>query len=770
MNDSETPTPPAGQESQLRILRIAVGGLHCAACVRKTESAISALPGITKASVNLASGEARIELENPVPDDTVLEAIRSLGYSATPLDSDDEAVQLRQMMHAEERILLIRMAVALACALPIFFLHGHLHGRGPAWDIACALISAIAVFGAGSIFWKGAMKALQRGRADMSVLIALGSGTAWFASVAVLAAPDWFKLGDGDTAPATWFDAAAFIPAFVLIGRIIEAHVRQMASDSIASLLELQPRSACIERNGVEMHVPVGEILPDDSVLVRPGEHIPADGIVVSGNSAVDESHLTGETLPVRKAPGDTVSGGSLNTSGSLRLHATHAGRSRTIEHIVQLVREAQASKASVALMADRASAWFVPAVLLFAALAAGGWALAGEPAAFCVTVFVSTIVVACPCALGLATPMALVAATGRGAELGILFRNSAAIEKAATLHTVCFDKTGTVTTGDLRVSAFIPIGTSAVTSAERDLLRLIASAENHSEHPLARAVVTYARGRQIPLEEPDVLLSHAGGGIEATLEQNQIHVGTLQFLASKGVDCSKFDSDTTARASRHGWTLAFAAINGKPAAVLSFTDQLRPNARAAISELHRLDVRTCLLSGDRTEAVEAVAGVLGVRFAQGRMTPEDKHAVIRERAADGPVAMLGDGINDAPALAAADLGIVMGGGASVAIATGDITLMRNDLTCVPQAMLLAREASRTIRQNLTLAIAYNLVALPFAAGLLFPVASWLHPNPALACAAMGLSSLSVSLNSLRLRKFSPPSQARDEASTGPGD
>ncbi len=567
-----------------------------------------------------------------------------------------------------------------------------------------------------------AWTALRHRSANMNTLIALGSGAAFLYSLAV-------TLGGGHE---VYYEAAAVIITLILLGRLLEARARGKASEAIRNLRELQPKTARVLREGGERDIPIEQVRVGDIVVVRPGEKIPVDGAVREGQSAVDESILTGESMPVDKKPGDAVYGGALNRSGSLRFEARKVGRATALQQMIELVRQAQGSRAPVARLADVVSGYFTVAVLLIATATFLVW-LAFAPVSFALVNFVAVLIIACPCALGLATPTAIMVGTGRGAERGILIKGGEALEAAGRIDTVILDKTGTITRGQPQVTDVIP----ANGFSETELLRLAASAERYSEHPLGRAVVEHAKSLKIALEETSGFRAIAGHGVEARVNGHQVILegGLKPDLAAQGK------------------TIIAVSVDGQMAGVIGIADTVKPEAAAAVRRLREMGLEVWMITGDNRHTADAVALQAGIRNVLAETLPDAKVAEVRRlQAAGKKVAMVGDGINDAPALAQADLGIAIGTGTDIAKESAGIVLMRGDLNGVPESLDLARRTMRVIRQNLFWAFAYNAIGIPIAAGVLYPFTGWLL-SPVLASAAMALSSLTVVTNSLRLKR-----------------
>jgi Cu+-exporting ATPase len=624
-------------------------------------------------------------------------------------------------------------------------------------------------------YYVGGWKALRNGSANMDVLVAMGSSVAYAYSVVVTVA---LTLGVTTLGEHVYFETAALIITLIKLGKLLEVRAKGETSRAIRELMELRPRTARIVREGgVEEDVPVERVRVGDRVLVRPGESIPVDGEVVDGRSAVDESLLTGESMPVEKGPGDEVVGATMNKEGALTLRATRVGSETALARIVRLVQEAQGSKAPIQRLVDRVAAVFVPVVV---AVAVGTflvwWLWVGAGFTPALIRMVAVLVIACPCALGLATPTAVMVGTGKGAHLGILFRSSQALEEAQQLDVVVLDKTGTVTRGEpevreIRVRTPARVGSAAGEAAgaaagedlpswpaeEEPLLVLAAAAERRSEHPLAESVVRAARARELVLPEPSSFEAVPGRGVRATVEGRAVVVGSRRLLASEGVDTGPLAAEAD-QMEEEARTALWVAVDGAAAGLIAVADAVKEGSAEAVAELHRRGLRVVMLTGDNRATAEAVAAEVGIQEVRAEVLPDQKAAAVRALQEDGAaVAMVGDGINDAPALAQAQVGMAIGTGADVAMEAADVTLMRGDLRTVPQALELSRATMRTIRQNLFWAFAYNVVLIPVAAGALYPVAAvpgiFRSLHPVLAAVAMAFSSVSVVANSLRLRR-----------------
>ncbi len=761
-----------------------IGGMTCAACVYHVERALNGVPGVTKANVNLGVEKAAVEFSPGLATlDDLRRAVEEAGYRVEAVG--DRQQELERLSRTQEmRALSRRLAVAVTGAVLLFlgsfdgfpWVSGWMQlGYYPflLWALATPM-----QFWAGASFYRSGFGALRHGAANMHTLIALGTTTAYGYSAAVVlldaAAPS--VLSNAGIGAGVYFDTAAVIIALILLGRFLEARARGQTSDAIRRLIELRPATATVLRPGLdqyegEVEIPVEQVAVGDLLLVRPGEHIPVDGEVTGGNSAVDESMLTGESMPVEKAPGDLLYGATLNGHGALYYRATRVGQETALAQIIRLVEEAQGSRAPIQRLADRISAWFVPVVVGLAAVSFLLWLLLGPAPALtlAILVFVAVLIIACPCALGLATPTAIIVSVGKGAAGGVLIRQAEALEKAHSVDTVVLDKTGTLTTGKPAVTAIVPNPSApALPGGRRGLLFLAASAEYGSEHPLAQAIVQRAQEQGIHPAAASDFLAIPGRGVSAVVDGSSVLLGNRALMDESDVFLDGLNQ-SAAQFAAEGGTPVFLAADGQAVGVFSVADTLKPSAIAGVERLRALGLRVVMLTGDNAATAHAIARQLGISQVEAEARPQDKAAVVRRLQAEGRVvAVVGDGINDAPALAQADVSLAMGGGTDVAIESADITLMRDDVGAVAAAFDLSRQTIRTIKQNLFGAFFYNVLLIPVAAGALFPVFQAVGGvpaslefffgqqgflNPVLAALAMAFSSVTVVTNSLRLRR-----------------
>src|SRR5215470_13963256 len=735
----------------------AVRGMHCAACVDKVERALRSVPGVEAAFVNLATERASVEWD-PVRADAhaLAKAVAAAGYelaetSPSPVPGAAATDREQAERGVEQRRLRARVVLGAALSVPIVLgSMTEIFPWAPAWrrDPWTLLLLATPVqFWVGADFHRGFLSDLRHRSASMSTLVSLGTNAAYFFSLAVLLWPHVFMaLG-----AMTYFETSAVVITLVALGRWLEARARGRTSEAIRRLVGLAPRSARVLRGGVDVDVPTSDVVVGDLVRVRPGERIAVDGDVVEGTSAVDESMLTGESLPVEKAAGARVFGGTVNRTGSFVFRASRVGAETTLAQIVRLVEEAQGSRAPIQRLADRVAARFVPAVLVIAATTfLGWWALGPAPSLLhAVTNAVAVLVIACPCAMGLATPTAIMVATGRGAEHGVLFKSAEALETLHRADMIVFDKTGTLTLGRPVVTDVIP----AVGVSEDDVLAIAAAAEQASEHPIGEAIVSRAKEGGLALPPVTEFTTVQGQGIDALAPEGRLLLGNGTLMLARGVDVTALAPQAEALTT-NGKTVVYVAVAFRPLGLIAVADTLKPEARGVVAALRARGLAVAMLTGDDRRTAAAIAREAGIEAVMAEILPEDKaREVARLREQGRRVAMIGDGINDAPALARADVGIAMGSGTDVAIEAADVTLMRGDLRGVVDAVDLSRRTIRIVKQNLVWAFGYNVVLIPVAAGLLYPLWGVLL-SPILAGAAMAFSSVSVVTNSLRLKRW----------------
>jgi Cu+-exporting ATPase len=804
---------PTDQTAKTAIERadLPIEGMTCASCANRIEKRLGKQPGVESASVNFATKVATVKYDPAATGpEKLAKAVDDIGYKAVVpkarhnavnpphghaghdhaamlaaqgvgshaghamsrgAEGEDHSAHMN-VGEAETRRLLTKMIVGAVLSLPVLVIamsHGKIEAFNVPWInwLQLALTTPV-MFWCGWQFFRSAWKGLRHFSANMDTLVAMGTGAAYLYSLAATIWPGFFAGVSGAAAHTAhaegtmggmvmvpvYYEAAAVIIVLILMGKYFEARATGRTSAAIKRLIGMQARTARVVRNGTEQDVPIESVVVGDRVLVRPGEKIPVDGRVESGQSAVDESMLTGESVPVEKAAGDSVFGATMNTTGALRLVATKVGADSALQQIVRLVQEAQGSKAPIARLADKISGVFVPIVIAIALVTFVVWWFASpvdSRLSMALVTAVSVLIIACPCALGLATPTAIMVGTGWGAEKGILIKGGEALETAHKLTAIVLDKTGTITHGKPAVTDIIPApGGAGGPLDERELLRLAASAEQHSEHPLAAAIVREAAARGLRLTEPIGFQAVVGHGVEAQVDGRAVLIGKAVLLAQRTIPSTL--AEKAAALAARGRTPMFVAVDGREAGIIAVADTVRPESKEAIATMHALGLRVVMMTGDNQRTAEAVASQVGVDVVFADVLPKDKADKVKALQAEGHVVgMVGDGINDAPALAQADVGLAVGTGTDVAMESADITLMRGDLRAVPQAIALSHATMRTIRQNLFWAFIYNVVGIPIAAGVLFPFTGWLL-SPIIASAAMAFSSVSVVLNSLRLR------------------
>lgn len=738
-----------------------VGSMSCASCVGRVDKALAGVPGVVSASVNLAAETATVEyVEGVVTVDQIAQASTEMGYPATVAQED--ASQTRADRKADEAKGLRRLVIfAALLTLPVFVLEMGAHlfpafhmaiensiGMQVSWYIQFVL-TTIVLFGPGRYFFTKGFPALFRGAPDMNSLVALGTGAAWSYSVIATFLPNLVP----DDIRAVYFEAAAVIVLLILVGRWLEARAKGQTGAAIQALLGLQARTARVLRDGETVELDVDHLRVGDTILVRPGERIPVDGEVTDGTSNVDESMITGEPVPVAKTNGASLTGGTVNGTGSLTFRAARVGSDTTLAQIIRMVEDAQGAKLPIQGLVDRITLWFVPAVMALAALTVLVWiAIGPDPVVtFALVAGVSVLIIACPCAMGLATPTSIMVGTGRAAEMGVLFRKGDALQELAEVNVIALDKTGTVTEGEPTLTDVI----IADGMEHGAVLSLIAAVEAQSEHPIAEAIVRGARSEGVAQLTATEFQSFTGFGVSAQVDGKTVLIGADRFMLREGVDIAPL-TETENDLARRGRTALFAAVDGALAAVIAVADPVKPASRAAIEALHKRGFKVAMITGDKRQTAEAIAAETGIDIVIAEVLPDGKVAALDDlRAVGRKIAFVGDGINDAPALAHADVGIAIGTGTDVAIESADVVLMSGDLRGVVNAVEVSKRTMSNIRQNLTWAFGYNVALIPVAAGVLYP-AFGLLLSPVFAAGAMALSSVSVLTNALRLRRIAP--------------
>jgi P-type Cu+ transporter len=784
MSVRRTEEPMATEGKQT--VRVRVAGMTCASCVSHVEEALRGVPGVVGATVNLATGQASVAYDGtPPPAHALKAAVDGIGYELVPdlasgveaLDREREARE-REIRHQRNNLLVawpLGALVMLGMFQPYWILPAVvpaiLHDK---WVMF--LLTTPIVLGPGRQFFVNAARGLVRGLADMNLLYAVGIGAAYLIAVLNTLWPEAGFGGEG----AAFYEAAALLTGFIVLGRYLEAVTRGRASEAIRRLLRLQPKRARVVRDGREMDIAAEDVQVDDLVLVRPGESIPVDGVVVDGYSSVDQAMVTGESLPVEKRAGDEVIGGTLNKTGAFRFRATRVGQETALAQIIRLVEEAQTSKAPIQALADKVAGNFTVGLLFLALGVFLFWFFVGYDLwftpesrliltpytlaavgvyGFALLISMTTLIIACPCAVGLATPAAIMAGTGKAAEHGILFKGGDAVEATSKLQVVIFDKTGTLTRGEPSVTDVVAVpGTS-----EAAVLALAASTETSSEHPLGEAIVRGAEARGLALAPPTEFNAVPGHGIEARVDGVAVVLGNRRLMELRGVALDRVEPEAE-RLEGEGKTAMFVAADGKAIGVVAVADTLKATSARAVRELQGMGITVAMMTGDNRRTAAAIARTVGIDRVLAEVLPEDKASEVKALQAEGyRVAMVGDGINDAPALAQADVGIAIGSGTDVAKETGHVILIKDDLMDVIAAVQIARRTMRLVRENLGWAFGYNTLAIPVGAGLLYPVFAQIV-SPELAALLMALSSLSVTLNTQRMRTFVPPVRRGGEA------
>ncbi|HSJ83199.1 MAG TPA: heavy metal translocating P-type ATPase [Acidimicrobiia bacterium] len=756
----DTAQPPSARTEVIGAIHLSVSGMTCGSCVSTVETALSAVPGVIDARVNFAANTATVDTAHEVPASVLTEAVASAGYQAEAIEGDvDTSDTERVESERRYRLLMRKFWFAAIVSLPvIYFSYPEVFPGIPAkgstalWWIwlAMGVLTLPVLAWSGSQFFTGAWGALKHRSANMHTLIATGISAAWLYSTAAVVFPGFFP---DEMLRDVFYDVTAVVTALVVLGTALELRARARTSEAMKKLIGLQAKTARVVRDGSEVDIPVNEVVVGDVVVVRPGEKVPVDGQVVSGSSAVDESMVTGEPIPVEKGEGATVIGATINRTGTFRFRATRVGKETMLAQIIRMVRDAQGSKAPIQRTVDKVSGYFVPAVMIVAVATFMTWYTFGPSPAlvYAVITMVTVLVIACPCALGLATPTSLMVGIGKGAENGILIRSGDALETAHRIDTVVVDKTGTITRGEPSLTDI----TAFEGYTEDEVLRLAASAERGSEHPLGEAIVRAALDRELALSDPDQFSAVPGHGIEARVDGRNVVLGTLKLMADRGIAAGPAESQLESLAEQ-GKTAMVIAVDGEPAGAVAVADTLKDDSIEAIARLHRLGLEVVMLTGDNHRTAAAIARSVGIDRVLAEVLPDEKATQIKLLQAEGKVvAMVGDGINDAPALAQADVGLAMGTGTDVAMESGDITLVKGSLTGVATAIELSQATMRNIHQNLVGAFAYNTLGIPVAAGVLYPALGILL-SPLIAGAAMAFSSVTVVTNANRLRRFKP--------------
>ena len=794
-----TAVPAAPSPHAQSRLTIPVGGMTCAACQARVQRALGKVDGVSDASVNLMLNNATVSFDpTAVSPQALVDIIRDAGYEAeiprgekTSIEAqtDNEQAQATEFSHLRLKAIVAGLAgvAAMFFSMPLMMYTSHLTGA-PVIDpimrwqenlftpwlvkytpwvyyispsvlgYGMLLGTALVMAWAGRHFYTRAWSAFRHGGSDMNSLVAVGTGAAFIYSALATVVPGFFR--SRGVAPDVYYEAVIIIIAFVLTGNAFEARAKRNTASALRALANLRPKTARVVRGGVESDIDIDDVLPGDDVVVRPGERVPVDGIIASGASDVDESMLTGESMPVAKQPGDAVVGGTMNGRGAFQYRATTLGADSVLARIVQLMRDAQASRAPIQALADRVSAVFVPVVMGIALLTFATWfvvlqhggATASVAAVRSFVVAIAVLVIACPCAMGLAVPTAVMVATGKGAQLGVLIKGGEALQRAGDVTTIVLDKTGTVTEGKPDVTDLVRTG---VMETDDALLQLVASLERSSEHPLASAIVRHAETRALTLSRAESFDASPGRGATGVVDGRALAVGNALLLADWGIDVSPLAADAE-RFAHEAKTPVYVGIDGALAGVLAIADPIRASSHGAIARLRALGLDVVMLTGDNQRTADAVAATAGIPRVVAGVLPEGKVAEVKRLQGEGKVvAMVGDGINDAPALAQADVGVAIGTGTDVAVEAADIALVRGDLNGLADAIELSRRTMRTMYQNLFWAFGYNVVGIPIAAGVLYP-AFGMQLSPILASAAMAFSSVSVVTNSLRLRRWQP--------------
>lgn len=747
------------EEVSLREVTIPIAGMTCASCSNAVQRALNKLEGVKDASVNFATEKAIIKYDaNIVRISNLKNVIEKAGYKPLELEVEEGVDYEKNRREKEVKTLWVKFLLATIFTIPLFYISmGHMMGAplpkfidphyNPLNFALAQLLLTLPVMLVGYKFYTIGFKTLFKGSPNMDSLIAIGTGAAFIYGLYAVVE---IAKGNHDMAMDLYFESAGVIITLILLGKYLESVSKGKTSEAIKELMGLQPKTAIVIQNEKEIVLPIEEVEMGDIILVKPGEKIPVDGTVIEGYTSVDESMLTGESIPVEKNIGDNVTGGSINKNGSIQFKATKVGKDTTLSQIIKLVEDAQGTKAPIAKMADIIAGYFVPIVIGIAIISSVIWFISGKSATFVLTIFISVLVIACPCALGLATPTAIMVGTGKGAEYGVLIKGGESLETTHKIQTIVFDKTGTLTEGKPKVTDII--ANKIIT--EEELLILAASAEKGSEHPLGEAIVRAAEEKGLELKKVDKFTSIPGHGIEVEIDDKRLLLGNKKLMKKKHINIEL--EEKSDRLASEGKTPMYIAINEALVGIIAVADVLKESSIKAIEKLHEMGIEVAMITGDNKRTAEAIAGQVGIDIVLAEVLPEEKANEVKKLQEKGKkVAMVGDGINDAPALAQADVGMAIGSGTDVAMESADIVLMRSDLMDVVTAIQLSKKTIRNIKENLFWAFGYNTAGIPIAAGLLYALGGPLM-NPMFAAGAMALSSVSVVTNALRLRRFKP--------------
>lgn len=735
-----------------------VEGMTCAACANAVERSSKKLEGVKEANVNFASEKLNITFdENKLDKEDIKKVVEKAGYKIT----EEESINMRKIKKEKEiKALWNRFLYSLIFAIPLLFVSmGHMVGmplpefldptKNPQNFALIQLILTTPVVVMGNKFYSVGFRTLFKGEPNMDSLIAIGTLSAYLYGIFAICE---IFIGNIEYVHRLYFESSAVILTLITLGKYLEAVTKGKTSEAIKKLMNLTPKTAVVIRENQEITISVDEVETQDIVVIKPGERLPVDGIIVEGITSIDESMLTGESIPVEKNKDDKVIGGSINKNGYIKYRATKVGKDTTLAQIIKLVEEAQGTKAPIARMADVIAGYFVPIVISLAIISSLAWGISGKSFSFSLTIFISVLVIACPCALGLATPTAIMVGTGKGADYGVLIKSGEALETAHKINTVILDKTGTITKGDPKVADIIKLG--EVT--EEEILTMAASAEKGSEHPLGEAIVKELENRKVPFKDVEKFQAVAGRGIRASIENKNLLLGNKKLMVENNIDFNKAE-EISIRLAEEGKTPMYIVINESIQGIIAVADVLKENSKKAVEELHKMNIEVVMITGDNKKTAEAIGKKVGIDRILAEVLPEDKALWVKKlQSEEKKVAMVGDGINDAPALVQADVGIAIGSGTDVAIESADIILMRSDLMDVSTAILLSKKTIKNIKENLFWAFAYNSIGIPIAMGVLYLLFNGSLLNPMIAAAAMSFSSVSVLLNALRLKSFKP--------------